>query len=158
MIFRPVMQFNGRYEKAVGKSAASRRDATNTRSLRESVNLYADIPVIAAFECIYYRGRRHRVKKICTYIYIRVRQVHVTRSIRVTSRRATDERSSACKLIETSGRRRIINFGRRRRDRSADRCRWSIVPEKLASSKYRMRVGRISARSQCTRVPRDANA
>lgn len=36
------MQFNGRYEKS--SENRPRRDATNTRSLRESVNLYADIP------------------------------------------------------------------------------------------------------------------
>lgn len=44
MIFCPVMQFNGRYEKP--SENRPRCDATNTQSLRESVNLYADIPVI----------------------------------------------------------------------------------------------------------------
>lgn len=42
MIFRPVMQFNGRYEKPTENRP--RRGATNTRSLRESVNLYVDTP------------------------------------------------------------------------------------------------------------------
>lgn len=36
------MQFNGRYEKS--SENRPRRDAANTRSLRESVNLYVDIP------------------------------------------------------------------------------------------------------------------
>lgn len=56
------MQFNGRYEKPTENRL--RRDATNTHGRYANVSICTPIyPVIAGFECIYYRGSRHGVWK-----------------------------------------------------------------------------------------------